>query len=236
MFCRLRFYILTYAYMKLKTYKINNVEMGDYYETPDYFIFFGNNRSTLETLKTHFHNYSFLFLKQVHGDSLVVADKSKTPEADGQSTTEPLLALSIVTADCLPVLYYTKNTAVALHCGWRGLQKNIIASSYLVHKEKPLRAFIGPHIQEESFEVGHEVTQALLPHIQKLKTLEPCILPHKDSEKDYLNLKLLAQNQLFGIKTVTSNIDTLKNTKYHSFRRDKPNSGRNISFIVKKEP
>src|SRR3989338_1062713 len=70
------------------------------------------------------------FLYQVHGCEVIDAlMQQESTQADGIYTTQYNTPCAIKTADCLAILLCnTTGTEIsALHAGWRGLSKNIIA-------------------------------------------------------------------------------------------------------------
>lgn len=101
-----------------------------------------------------------LILKQVHGNKVICGNYSTTeePEADASVTTEKNLALSILTADCVPVLFASDCGKIigAAHCGWKSAKSGIIANVKKQMEEKgatSMKAIIGPSIQQKSYEV-----------------------------------------------------------------------------------
>ncbi|WP_456268891.1 polyphenol oxidase family protein [Kushneria sp. AK178] len=68
--------------------------------------------------------------QQGHGTRIVTIDRPGQPcgEADGFLTDRPGIPVSIVTADCLPILLAHRRGQFigALHAGWRGLLDGII--------------------------------------------------------------------------------------------------------------
>ncbi|WP_051791260.1 peptidoglycan editing factor PgeF [Serratia sp. DD3] len=68
--------------------------------------------------------------KQVHGTRIVDVHHplQACGEADGFFTREPGILLSVLTADCLPVIFCRKDgQAIAVvHAGWRGLLEGIL--------------------------------------------------------------------------------------------------------------
>ncbi|GHC24061.1 laccase domain protein [Kushneria pakistanensis] len=70
--------------------------------------------------------------QQVHGTRVVTVDApgQACGEADGFLTDQPGIPVSIVTADCLPILlaHRSGHYIGALHAGWRGLLDGIIES------------------------------------------------------------------------------------------------------------
>lgn len=95
-------------------------------------------------------------VKQVHGDRVVIADRSSgrlAQEADAIVSVQPDILLEIHVADCVPVLLYdpVSRIAGAVHAGWRGTQKQIVrraVDAMVEHGADAARilAAIGPHI------------------------------------------------------------------------------------------
>ena len=71
--------------------------------------------------------------KQVHGSQIVSVshDLSEPQEADGMITGLSDVVLGMVSADCVPVLFYDpKKKIVALvHAGWKGITQGIISET-----------------------------------------------------------------------------------------------------------
>ncbi|UTA48847.1 peptidoglycan editing factor PgeF [Simiduia sp. 21SJ11W-1] len=105
------------------------------------------------------------WLEQIHGTDVIDAEvDGLTRTADGCLTDRPGLACAVLTADCLPILLCERNGAQvgALHAGWRGLAKGIVARA-VTRFDAPARqlmAYLGPAIGPSQFEVGVEVLEA----------------------------------------------------------------------------
>ncbi len=91
------------------------------------------------------------------------------PRADAIITATPGLALSILTADCQPVLFSDPEAGVigAAHAGWRGaldgvLDATLDAMEALGASRDTTRAVIGPCISQDAYEVGPEFLDAFL--------------------------------------------------------------------------
>lgn len=91
------------------------------------------------------------------------------PRADAIVTATPGLALSILTADCQPVLFSDPEAGVigAAHAGWRGaldgvLDATLDAMEALGASRETTRAVIGPCISQDAYEVGPEFLDAFL--------------------------------------------------------------------------
>src|SRR5690606_24924473 len=152
----------------LKSFVKNDVIYGQYYEDDGAYIFFGNRRFEKEHF-SFFPEVTFHFLKQVHGNTVVEFQKNsdELTLADGHYTNQKKIGLVIQTADCLPLMAFdsSHNWAMALHAGWRGIENRIIPEGLknLTNKSshKLLSIFIGPHIQQESFEIDQDVSEKL---------------------------------------------------------------------------
>lgn len=106
-------------------------------------------------------------LYQVHGRDVVTLDaplaEGERPKADALVTATPGVALGILTADCVPVLFCDAKARVvgAAHAGWKGalggvLEATVGAMARLGAAPGRISAGIGPCIAQRSYEVGPE--------------------------------------------------------------------------------
>ncbi|HEX4925630.1 MAG TPA: polyphenol oxidase family protein, partial [Bdellovibrionales bacterium] len=196
-------------------------------------VFFGNKRATTELLKSLYPNYEFHFLKQVHGDRLEKAPA--TGPADAHWTDKPNQAVAVYTADCLPALIYWPQSrrAAAIHAGWRGVAAEILPKTLRAFgSETDTRVFVGPHIRMNSFEV-HDDVATTLARVGPADVLHP----HQEPGKKYVDLTSIARFQFErnGISAQRQFFDdenTCGNPEYYSYRGDRANCGRLISFIA----
>ncbi len=102
---------------------------------------------------------------QVHSATVIHAEApfAQRPEADAMVTATPGLALCILSADCVPVLFGDAQAGIigAAHAGWKGalggiIEATIKAMEDLGAQRANLTAAIGPAIQQASYEVGPE--------------------------------------------------------------------------------
>jgi YfiH family protein len=114
---------------------------------------------------------NLLGLRQVHEATVHwVTDAWGTgnlPEADAMITARRDFALGIITADCAPVLFSDDaGTCVgAAHAGWRGAVAGVLEATGMAMRAKGalgVRAVIGPCIQQQSYEVGADMRDAVL--------------------------------------------------------------------------
>lgn len=102
---------------------------------------------------------------QVHsGDAVpLTTPPEPKPKADAMVTATPGVALSVLTADCQPVLFADADAGVigAAHAGWKGAQAGVLeatvdAMAALGAARDNIHAVIGPSISQRAYEVGPE--------------------------------------------------------------------------------
>ena len=103
---------------------------------------------------------------QVHSPDVIVVDGpliNPRPKADAMVTATPGVVLSVLTADCQPVLMADPKAGVlgAAHAGWKGavtgvLDATVAAMQDLGARATDIRAIIGPSISQRAYEVGPE--------------------------------------------------------------------------------
>ncbi|MES1156349.1 MAG: peptidoglycan editing factor PgeF [Alphaproteobacteria bacterium] len=111
---------------------------------------------------------------QVHSPRAVAVKApwpGERPEADALVTTTRGLVLSILTADCAPVLFADTEAGVigAAHAGWKGALGGVLANTIDLMRQMGaartrIRAAIGPCIAQASYEVGPEFEARFLDH------------------------------------------------------------------------
>ena len=218
----------------MQNLEIQQTPLGWSYKKNQVHFFFGNQFSSIEVLQKSYPQYKFLSLAQIHS-KITVRAQSQIQEADAHFTQTHHEALCIRTADCLPILISDQNTILAVHAGWRGLATHIIQESLKSSSidTAKAKAFIGPHIHYQQFEVGLEVASEF-----KRLNYHNAIFDHPNSKKAFIDLKAIAIDQLkmCGLKNTSiwaSSECTFLSSSHHSFRRDLERSGRQISFVVK---
>jgi YfiH family protein len=110
------------------------------------------------------------WLNQVHGvavKNLEGAPFSPIPlTADAAVATRAAAACVVMVADCLPVLFCSSDgqRVGAAHAGWRGLAAGVLerAVEAMGVPAHELRAWLGPAISQEHFEVGDEVREVFV--------------------------------------------------------------------------
>jgi polyphenol oxidase len=165
----------------------------------------------------------------------------KIPKADAVVTNQKHLALSIVTADCAPVLFSDDKAHViaAAHAGWKGAFNNIVENTLnamckLGASRQNIKVAIGPCIAQNSYEVGAEFYQTISDERFFNKSVK--LTHYMFNLEDYIVDKLIL-SRISQIDTLSLDTYSVKND-YFSYRRmthKKENDyGRQISLILLK--
>lgn len=110
---------------------------------------------------------TLLTLHQIHSPEVVTVidgwEMGKGPQADAMVTATPGIAISILTADCAPVLFADSRARVigAAHAGWKGAisgvtDATLAAMEKLGADRARIAVAIGPCISRKNYEVGPE--------------------------------------------------------------------------------
>jgi len=190
------------------------------------------------------HDGRIVTMKQVHGDRLIeVKDTSikEAGEADGMVTHEKNIFLGVLTADCVPMLFLAReqNIVAVVHAGWRGTLEGIAGQTVKYFLENygvlpsELEVALGPSIDACCYQIGRDVAQPLIEQWAELASFSL----QTRNNKTYLHLRNLneailhragiPQSQIFRVGPCTScAVD-----EFFSYRREKKETGRQISFI-----
>jgi YfiH family protein len=180
------------------------------------------------------------WMHQVHGVQVVergTGAPQAVPEADAQWTAQRGVVLTVLTADCLPVLLCDEQAhcVAAAHAGWRGLAAGVLQHTLasLPVAAQRLRAWIGPAISVRAFEVGEDVLQAFLhsPFWRREDVLACCRAAAPG--KYWFDMAELARRGLraAGVEVRLSGLCTHRDQRFYSYRRD-GETGRQASFIL----
>lgn len=198
-----------------------------------------------------------VFMTQVHGEAVVrlqahaVGEGGLPIQADGALSTEPGVACVVMVADCLPILLAAPEGrgVAALHAGWRGLAGSgpacpsgmgIVHTGVLALCEATgadpadLRAWLGPCIGPQSFEVGADVLAGFGVTPQD-GTAAPRFMPRAGQSGKWLaDLPGLARDRLqaLGLSDITGGewCTVSAPGRFFSHRRD-GRSGRQAAAI-----
>lgn len=174
---------------------------------------------------------------------IISADDKITPihriaSCDGVLTDQKNVCLTVVTADCIPTLYYDPNRAIIgiSHSGWRGIiaeiSKQVInAMQSLGSKPEEIIVAIGPSIQSCCYEIYGE-----RENIFRTAFGDEVISGKNGTQ--YLDLKKAHYLTLLNCGIIPSHIDQTNlctrcdSQKWWSYHRDKEIKGEMISWIM----
>ena len=160
------------------------------------------------------------FMDQSHSDIFIEVNKPGKYKADALITKNKNLPLVVLTADCMPVLISDDEKIGVIHIGWKGLENNIFYKTISGFNLQNLKVSIGPHAQKCCYEVKEDLESKFSGYCLRV------------GNKIYLDLskeiKEFCLENNIGIEV--SNICTIENQKYNSYRRNKTEN-RQSSFL-----
>lgn len=176
------------------------------------------------------------WLAQYHSERVVRFETCQMgAAADAIWATRVPSVSAVLTADCLPLLLASDNGEViaAIHAGWRGLVAGIVENTMAALPCPPvqLRAFIGPAISRDYFQVGADVYEAFAQRgLADVATFQPQV-----EQKWLADLPLLAERVLAacGVTNITqSGLCTYSDPRFFSHRQSST-AGRIATLIWK---
>lgn len=199
--------------------------------------------SALELTGTALHT-----LYQVHGREVVRIDgtepEDQRPKADAMVSNVPGVALGILTADCVPVLFADPVAGVigAAHAGWKGALSGVTDATVdemtrLGARADRIIGVLGPAIAAESYEVGPDFPAPFLAENPEATNF---FRPSARAGYHMFDLCLYVEQRLnrAGIGTVERlRLDTCRdNKRFFSYRRathqGEADYGRELSVIA----
>jgi len=191
-------------------------------------------------------NAFFIVANQTHSDHILVIKEHRhrgwekidtaVEDCDALITDKKDIVLTILTADCVPILLMDSQLDVvaAVHAGWRGSKAEIVAKTVKKMCEvfscdpENIIAGIGPAIGVCCYEVDSSVAD-YFHATQKISLLQ--------KDKYMLNLPEVNKQQLLNIGLLESNIEMSQQCtacgvdRFFSYRKEKGCSGRFMSMI-----
>ena len=186
-------------------------------------------------------------LNQNHGNKVVCFNNQEDVKnkiiGDAIVTTLKNVGISVLTADCAPILFYNpqKKIAGCVHAGWKGALNGIIENTVdkfleLDSNTRNLVAAVGPCISHHHYEVGQDFYKKF---VDQNKNNQQFFIVLNDKKylfniRSYINAKLIR----LGINNIDHiEMDTFSNKEnFFSYRRSKKNDdkdyGRCISVII----
>ncbi len=208
------------------------------------------NRKRLREVLFAGNSAVFVTANQTHGDHIAVLDKKEmrgwdglddaVEDCDALITDQVGVILTILTADCVPVLLYDplRKVVAAVHAGWKGTEAEIVSKTIEIMRERFLSnpsdilAGVAPAIGKCCYEVGEDVASHFFDHPD---TMERC------GEKYMLDLPLINKKQMMASGLLEEHIEmsgictACEVEHYFSYRKEQGCSGRFMSMIGMRE-
>lgn len=211
----------------------------------------GRNIDTaISFAQTNIPNFKTIVIpEQIHSINVtnfsanLIDNVEKVLETDGLITKDTNSVLTVITADCSPIIFVEKKNGIVgiSHQGWRGSVKRMaqkMANKIIESggKKENIFAAIGPSIGECCYDIEdnryYEFLEEFDGYAKKIF--------RRHHGKLHLNLTLLNYLQIKEIGIPEKNIDYFPfctrcdKKRFFSFRRDKKiNYGEMLSFVVK---
>ena len=191
--------------------------------------------------------YRYVVANQTHSNHVQIIDNDRSlgweeiesaiVDCDALVTNQKGLILTILTADCLPILLYDpiKEVVSAIHAGWRGVESRIVVKSIEVMMDRfgsklsDIIATVAPAIGGCCYEVGIDVAQYFMDYPDALEDI--------GNGKYMLDLPTVVKMELLSIglkeeSIYMSDICTSCNSdEFFSYRKEQGCSGRFMSMI-----
>lgn len=213
------------------------------YFSPDVFVAFSGREFDTARRSSFLKRISLaadelVLVKQVHGNRVVRVTEGDRPspnfEADALITNCLGIALGVVTADCLPIFFWSPEThAIGIaHAGWRGVEQGILKQTIEAMRQafssepSSIQVAMGACIRLCCYEVGDEF-QKRFPSFYQPGT-----------PKGHLDLVAAAKAQLLEEGVAAEHLQDSRlctacpNSGFFSYRREKTEE-RMLSVVVK---
>ena len=182
--------------------------------------------------------------RQVHGTRIarVHGPRQEVGDADAFYTDAPGIPVSVITADCVPLLLVRRDGAMAaaLHGGWRGLHAGIVGALWdelRGYGERPSDwvAAIGPTICAACYEVSAELAADFVRRYPELPVATVLPAPRR------LDLRALTAHELAcaGVADIEHvggctccGRDASGALRYRSYRRGDRNSQQHAGVVL----
>ncbi|MEK7533705.1 MAG: peptidoglycan editing factor PgeF [Patescibacteria group bacterium] len=199
---------------------------------------------------------SIIFPEQVHGSSVVTIDDSKNQfiqNVDGLITNKKNIFLGVVTADCLPVIFYDPQIGAVgvAHAGYKGLLRGILQEMIRGMKKlgsdvKNTKIAIGPAIGACCYDVPYDRAEMFVNsdgdsgRSRQVGIARMTTIYQIRKGKYFLDLKNIAKLSLISEGVPENNIEvsdicTKDNIKdFFSFRKEGPKNFGDFATVVGK--
>ena len=168
-----------------------------------------------------------ILMHQTHSNKVTEITKKNYKKiiiADAMITQMRNLAIGVVTADCVPIIFcdYKSQVAGCIHAGWKGAFTGVIENTFKRVKRLNLKnkiyASVGPCIGNKSYEVDVKFYKMFVSKSWKYKIY----FKEKNKTKKLFNLRKFVTDKLLklGIEVDHVNKDTFsEKSNFFSYRR-----------------
>lgn len=179
--------------------------------------------------------------QQVHSTNITFVSEAisaKPLQTDGLITNLKGIMLSVITADCVPIIFYDpKQQIIGIsHQGWKGTLgklplKMIQNMQELGVSTQDIQVAIGPCINDCCYEVSTDLAD------QFVNKFGDSVVTSKEG-KAYLNLLITNYDMLLSAGISSKQIDygpfctSCQKDLFWSYRRDKGIQGEMVSFVM----
>jgi hypothetical protein len=204
------------------------------------------NRNKLAAILNSDQALHYIVADQTHSDHIKIITKKETKgweslsdaieDCDALITDIKGVMLTVLTADCVPVLLYDpeKEVVAAVHAGWKGTKAQIVSKTVqMMQKEydsDPKKIIVGvaPSIGRCCYEVGKDVAQYFFDIPEGFSS---------KGDKYMLDLPYINKRQLLETGIPEENIEmsnictACEVERFFSYRKEQGCSGRFMSMI-----
>lgn len=197
-------------------------------------------------LQQKFPHVQFVVANQTHSSNIHIVSQAEAlgwdslesaiENCDALITNQKEIMLTILTADCVPILLFDpiQNVVSAVHAGWRGTEQKILFKTIQKMQEvfnsnpNDIMAGIAPSIGKCCYEVDWNVAQ----HFNEISNAYD-----KKEDKYMLDLPTINKMQLLDAGVQEKNIEmshictACEVEHYFSYRKEQGCSGRFMSMI-----
>ena len=204
------------------------------------------NRRNLARLLSVDEASVFVIANQTHSNHVCIIDKKEmrgwekledaVEDCDALVTDRENVIVTILTADCVPILLYdpVKRVVAAIHAGWRGTEGEIAMKTIDAMKRRfdtdpsDILAGVAPAIGKCCYEVGEDVASHFSAYSDAID---------RHGEKSMLDLPGINKRQMLAAGILKEHIEmsgictACEVETFFSYRREQGCSGRFMSMI-----
>jgi len=208
------------------------------------------NRRSVEQQLSAGENYVFVTANQTHSNHVCIIDKvgmrgwerldDAVEDCDALVTDRQKVIVTILTADCVPILLYdpVKGVVAAVHAGWKGTEGEIVVKTIEAMKRRfgidpsDILAGVAPAIGKCCYEVGEDVASHFSVYPDAME---------RHGEKYMLDLPAINRRQMLAAGISEEHVEmsgictACEVETYFSYRKEQGCSGRFMSMIGMRE-